>query len=63
MKLIDSGKAKLELDSAFLEYGNPPTSLVSFEAPEDRTWLKSLPEVKIDNAKFVWGKDKDAFVK
>lgn len=23
MKLIDSGKAKLELDSAFLEYGNP----------------------------------------
>lgn len=63
MKLIDSGKAKLELDSAFLEYGNPPKSLVSFEAPEDRTWLKSLPEVKIDNAKFVWGKDKDAFVK
>ena len=61
MKLIDSGKAKLELDSAFLEYGNPPKSLVSFEAPEDRTWMKSLPEVKIDNAKFVWGKDKDAF--
>ncbi|MDO5774250.1 MAG: leucine-rich repeat domain-containing protein [Spirochaetales bacterium] len=23
----------------------------------------ALPEVKIDNAKFVWGKDKDAFVK
>ena len=61
MKLIDSGKAKLELDSAFLEYGNPPKSLVSFEAPEDRTWVKPLPEVKIDNAKFVWGKDKDAF--
>lgn len=63
MKLIDSGKAKLELDSAFLEYGNPPKSLVSFEAPEDRTWLKTLPELKIDNTKFVWGKDKDAFVK
>ena len=61
MKLIDSGKAKLELDSAFLEYGNPPKSLVSFEAPEDRTWLKTLPELKIDNTKFVWGKDKDAF--
>ncbi len=61
MKLIDSKKAKLELESAFLEYGNPPKSLVSHGAPEDRTWLKSLPEVKIDNAKFVWGKDKDAF--
>ena len=61
MKLIDSGKAKLELDSAFLEYGNPPKSLVSEGAPEDRTWVKPLPEVKIDNAKFVWGKDKDAF--
>lgn len=61
MKLIDSGKAKVELDSAFLAYGNPPKSLVSMNAPADRTWIKNLPEVKIDNAKFNWGRDKDAF--
>lgn len=56
MKVIDSGKITIVPTELYLEYGNPPESFIT----EDRTWIKKLPEIKLDMKKVVWGAEIDA---
>ncbi|MBQ9630988.1 MAG: SUMF1/EgtB/PvdO family nonheme iron enzyme, partial [Treponema sp.] len=55
MKIIDGGNIQISLDSAFLQYGAPK----NFIEHSDRSWLKSLPEIKLDTAKLIFGQDSD----
>jgi len=62
MKIIDSGKVTIVPTELVLAYGKPPKNKEDMAVvTEDRTWIKKLPEIKLDMKKVVWGAEIDAF--
>lgn len=61
MKIIDSGKVTIVPTELVLTYGKPPKNKEDMAVvTEDRTWIKKLPEIKLDMKKVVWGAEIDA---